>query len=237
MNINRVIDICTKAIPQKETWKSSKHESYGAYNVEDDRMVVSKILYCVTPSSEIVEYAKENGYDMIIGHHPFVIPGIPSMVFHTALDMVDNGGLNWQWKEHLKMKNAIKYEDNLGWFGEIEPVTYDELLEQVKIFTGGYVIGQQKRTDKIIKTVISCSGLGGFVQSIVEKMNPDCFITGELLANVNDLKLDSVIETGHTYSEQCGVNLFRDLLEKHQITVDLAPIYLDRFGKEYFGAP
>jgi len=227
--IEDVIEICTKAVPDSETWSSCMGETYGPKNIIP-RSEIKKVLYCVTPSSKIVEYANKNNYDLLIGHHPFVVKGIQSLLFHTALDMCE-GGLNDQWRIALNLKNAKKYQDNLGWYGEIEPTTYEDLLKKVEAFTGG-IIGQKKSTNKLIRTVITCSGLGGFVQSTVNQMNPDCFITGEILSDAKTLPLESVIETGHTLSEWCGVNLFKKLLEPHGIQVDKTPLEMDVFGKE-----
>jgi putative NIF3 family GTP cyclohydrolase 1 type 2 len=247
--IKSVSEILVAAVPVKDTWAHSIGETYGPYNINsaNENQEVRKVLYCVTGSQEIVEYAKKNGYDLLVSHHPFVIGNVyPQVVLHTALDMC-SGGLNDMWRKAMGMKNAELYDKNLGWFGEIEPIKFSDLIAKVQKFTGG-ILGLQKcqDEDRLIRTVCTCSGLGGFVQHIVEQKNPDVFITGQMLGRYwgaadedhqfwgkrSGPKLNAVIETGHTFSEWCGVYLFKKLLEPLGIQVDYVPMEIDHFGGE-----
>jgi putative NIF3 family GTP cyclohydrolase 1 type 2 len=248
--IKDVVDVLVAAVPIKDTWAHSIGETYGPYNIDsaNENKEVNKVLYCVTPSQQIVDYAKANSYDLLVSHHPFVVGNdFPQVVLHTALDMC-NGGLNDMWRKVMNIQNAVLYDKNLGWFGEIEPIKFSDLIIKVNNFTGG-IIGQKKckDEDRLIRSVCTCSGLGGFVQHIVEKVKPDVFITGQLLGGSyyeeedadykfsgshRGLKLNAVIETGHTYSEWCGVYLFKKLLKPLNIQVDYVPMEIDSFGGE-----
>lgn len=236
MKIKDIINTCNKAIPREVEY--SKGEMYGAVNIPDENADVTKILYCVTPSDEVAEHFHKNNYDLVISHHPITFKDktIPHAVYHTALDCCE-GGLNDMWADALKLKkDTMKhFDDELGWFGELEtPVKFNELVSNVEKFAGS-VDGQVYcKGNKLIKTVVICSGLGGLVTEIAAKTGADCYILGEATDNADMMGFDSVIETGHTNSEWQGVNFFKDLLEQHGLTVDSTPLELDKYGEEHF---
>lgn len=226
MKISEIVSILTKAIPIKDSWIP---ESYGAYNIDDMSKDVKKILYCVTATEEVVEYFKKHNYDLIISHHPFVVP-VPMLVFHTALDCC-KGGLNDMWAELLEVKNAKHFSRNLGWVGSIEPISYDALLEKIENFIGAKVIGVKYTNGSMISSVVICTGLGGMVFSEAERTKADCYITGELMSShVKDSRFKGVVEVGHTLTEFIGIKLFKELLPNVQI--DSAPLDIDYFAME-----
>lgn len=229
MKAKLIKQILEKAIPRSDSWPD-QIEPYGQNKLFDDEAEVKKILYCVTPSEKISAYAKANGYDLVIAHHPYTIPDIAGLTFHTALDCC-KGGLNDQWKDLLGVKSAEHFDRNLGWYGEIEPIKFDDLVTKIENFIGSKILGKCASSLEVIKTVCICTGLGGLVLDSARKTNADCYILGELICAESGF--NATIETGHTLSEQCGINLLRKLLP--YVSIDLAPIELDIFGREYYG--
>ncbi len=229
MKASQVVALLTNRVPDSETW--SHGETYGAFNVNPDADV-KRVMFCVTATKEVVERFGAGGYDLLVSHHPFLVPGIPQVVLHTALDCCA-GGLNDMWAEHLSIKERKHFDQNLGWYGEIEECTIEELAAKVKALSGG-VIGQVYSSQDKIKSVVVCSGLGGIVIKEALESGADCYIVGELVQQAKTTGFKSVIEIGHTLSEWIGVKLIKSILEPHGIAVDYAGLDADRFGREHY---
>jgi len=238
MKAIELIKICTAAIPQEVEW--SKGELYGPYDV-NPTSDIRKVLYCVTPTKQVVDYFQEGGYDILISHHPYKAnrfhsgkyENVPQLIFHTALDCCE-GGLNDMWKDFLGVKDAQHFDGTLGWYGKIDPLPFDQLVEKVRGFSGG-VDGLVISEKKIIESVVICTGLGGMVFDIARNTGADCYITGQLTHTTKGIP--AIIETGHTHSEAIGVLLFKRLLEPMGVIVEGAPKSIDIFGDEFMGNP
>ena len=93
---------------------SCSWDNDGLMCCPDGNKTVNRVLVALDVTGEVVEYAKANGYDVIISHHPFIFNGLKSvddegyiskklislvkadiavMSFHTRLDAVE-GGVN-----------------------------------------------------------------------------------------------------------------------------------------------
>ena len=228
MKVSTIRDILYAEVPRKVEW--SKGEAYGFRNIGNKDFDVNRILYCVTPTDEIVQYATANGYDLLISHHPFTVNGMPHAIFHTALDCC-KGGLNDQWREMLGIKNSEHFDGTLGEYGDIEPIAMKDLIAKIEQFVGHRIIGSTYNEKNIIKSVVVCTGLGGMVTDLARTTEADCYIIGEAIEPVDEMGFSAVIEVGHTLSERMGVNLFRTLLP--ELAIDLCPLELDVFGREF----
>ena len=234
MRMSDLIKVCYAACPKEIAW--TPHEAYGEFNIEDHNKVVKRVLYCVTPTQQVQAYFLKHKYDLLISHHPYPTRKIPQLIFHTALDCCENGGLNDMWRDAVGLHLGYSHFDGmLGWTGEIEPIPFNELVEKVRLFSGkidGQVYVRDSIKSKLIKSVVICSGLGGLVLEQARQTKADCYILGENTCLAEDTGFLSVIEIGHTASEWCGVLFFRKLLRG--VTVDLAPCDIDVFGTEVF---
>lgn len=228
-----LIKLLTEAVPESDTWGKSR-EPYG-FTELDEAVDVKSVLYCVTPTKEVVEAFKAGGYDLLISHHPFRVGGVPQAIFHTCLDCC-NGGLNDMWKDALGIKNARHFDENIGWVGEIEPITMNSLLTKIEAFTGKPVLGQVfcKPELEHITSVVVCTGLGGLVNHSALATGAECYILGESCCRAEDSGFKAMVEVGHTNSEWIGVKLFKKLLEPYGVRVDGAEIGKDRFGGEVY---
>ena len=228
MKVKEIINILNAAIPVKETW--SKGESYGGFGIKNVNAEVKRILYCVTPTYAGIDYFNEHKYDLLISHHPFVKNGVPMLVYHTALDCCKNG-LNDMWKDYLEVKDAKHFDANLGWYGKIDPIPFNDLVAKVETFVGAKVKGliYHNKKKPLVDSVVICTGLGGLVFGQAELTNADVYITGEL-THPSHGHFNGIIEVGHTLTEVIGIKLFRDLLPGIQI--DPAPLSKDVFGSE-----
>ena len=227
MKAGKIVEILSAAIPISETWGG--RESYGANFLVNNNKDIKKILYCVTATREVVQYFQENGYDLLISHHPFGQSSVPQLIFHTALDCC-KGGLNDMWRDFLEMKNAKHFSKNLGWVGEIDPISFDDLVAKVEAWLGYKAIGKKYSDGKMVTSVVICTGLGGLVYDEAANTGADCYITGELTSSTTH-GFNAILETGHTISEFIGIYLIRKLLPGIQI--DSAPMDIDYFSGEF----
>ena len=223
-----VVKIITDRVPNSESWT---RELYGAFNLKPN-VDIKKVMFCVTPTRAVVAKFKKEGYDLLVSHHPFRVD-VPQLILHTALDCCE-GGLNDMWAKQLGIKNPKHFDKNLGWYGEIEPITLSDLQNSIVKITNGGNDGLAYTNGEIITSVVVCSGLGGMVSRQALATGADCYVTGELVSPANKLGFKAVIETGHTKSEWIGVNLIKEILEPHGIQVDYAGFDVDMFGKEYY---
>jgi putative NIF3 family GTP cyclohydrolase 1 type 2 len=231
LNMQEVLGKLIKRIPCSDSWMSERYGGRGTANEN----IVSKVLWCVTAKQAMVPYCQENGYDLIISHHPDVfINDFPQMVFHTALDCT-KGGLNDQWSTLLGVKNAKHFDKNLGWYGEIDPITFKDLVAKCEGFIEGSIGGRkyaEEGDDTIITSVVICTGLGGMVEYEAAMTGADCWIFGEGVYASTYANFKAFIEVGHTKSEKIGINVIREVLEPFGIQVDQAPDSLDWYGDE-----
>lgn len=225
-----IVQIITTAVPDSETWWQG--EDYGPYNVNLEKQY-HKILYCVTPTEQVVEYFRDNKYDLLISHHPFQVDkDIPNIILHTALDCCE-GGLNDMWRDIVGIKDAKHFDKNLGWYGPVEPICFHDLIDKI-VAKIGMIEGQRycREPDRLIESVVVCSGLGGMVMQQALKTGADCYIFGENTMPAEETGFRAVIEIGHTRSENIGVNLFKKILPECQI--DVAPMWADYYGTDIY---
>lgn len=230
MQMYQLINELKRLIPNSSTWE--KGENYGEYNITDYESDVYRVLFCVTPTQAVIDHFLEEEYHLLISHHPFIAGrGIPQFIAHTAFDCCD-GGLNDMWKNLLQIKEAKHFDDNLGWHGRIDPISFEDLVKKVSRFSGN-ILGECYSDKKIIESVVICTGLGGIVMSQALDTGADCYILGE---NIRSAKgyFPSSIEIGHTLSERVGVDFFRKHFEDEDIQFDLAPLSIDRFAEEVY---
>lgn len=234
MKIKNITEILSEHIPQEESWSTG--ECYGAYNCMPE-MDAEKLLYCVTATEEVVSYAKENSYDLIIQHHPFAMVDFPVIIMHTALDCCQ-GGLNDMWKDFFNLQDAKHFDRNLGWYGSLRrPIKMKKLIKKIEKFVGG-IDGEIicKNENQKINSVVLCTGLGGMVMEQAKKTKADVYVTGELYGYYpNGYQFKGIIEVGHTRTERMGINLIRKILKKAEVQVDLAPFEYDYFSKKEHG--
>lgn len=233
MKANKVVNIILRAIPRASAWDAMASETYGSFGV-DPAQDVKRVLYCVTPTYKVEKYFEEGGYDLLVAHHPYPAPSrtLPHIIVHTALDCC-KGGLNDMWRDGLGIRNAKHFDKQLGWVGEVEPISLEDLCTKVEAFMERKIMGQvYAEEDRLIKSIVVCSGLGGSVNDLALNTNADCYIMGEACVKPELSGFPFIIETGHTNSEWIGARLIARLLNPHGITVDVAPDDIDVFSGE-----
>ena len=112
-----------------------------------------KVLVALDVREEVVEYAKKNGFDTVLTHHPLIFSGlkelsgrtvvsskaakliragIAAMSFHTRFDALD-GGVSDILCETLGMVPSVKFgEGDVGRICDIEKTGFDVMAKRSK---------------------------------------------------------------------------------------------------------
>lgn len=213
-------------IRKMDAWSVCANENYGAFNLNPDQKL-EKLLYCVTISTEAIDYFYENGYDAIVTHHPILsFENVPQLVYHTALDCCENG-LNDFWKNFLEIENPTHFDDNLGWMGAIKPISFKSLKDKLETKLESKMIGDIFTTQKEINSVVVCTGLGGMVNDLALKTGADCYILGQSLVPGRMTGFRNVIEMGHTLSERIGYDCLKNVVKDIPVEFDMLPLEFD----------
>ena len=230
MRSNDVVQALCSRVPYRDTW--SHGEPYGPYFVKKD-VDIQKVLYCVTPTKGVVQQFLDEGHDLLVSHHPYIVK-VPQVILHTALDCCV-GGLNDQWRDAVGIKDALHFDRNLGWYGKIDPIDPDDFYLKVRNFLGHEPVGACFSDKTVIESVVVCSGLGGLVEQEALATKADCYILGQAIDNPKDSHFPAMIETGHTLSEyDTGLNVVRNTLEPLGLVVKGADRSVDVFGSETY---
>lgn len=212
---------------------------------------VKKIGVVLDITPDTVEYAKNNGINLIVAHHPVIFAPIKSLKSHTVTFMLAKnninaicvhtnldcakGGVNDALIETLGLENIGTFADseceNLPPIGRIgalpHSMTPEEFAKHVKekLCTDGVTYTPCK---KDIKTVAVCGGSGGSMLSDVVKIKADAYVTGEAkhheLLDANNEGI-SLVLAGHFETENPVVKvLHKILIEKFKdISVEIIP--------------
>lgn len=186
-----------------------------------------KVLISLDVTAKVAEYAKENGFDLILSHHPLVFKpirqlscespnsevatslfssGISVMSFHTRYD-AGEGGMNDVLAEKLGLKVTGSFGpegDVLGRMCELDkPIPFTSLCNMVKDRLGSpnmFVVPWKKEVKKV---AILGGGGGSYIESAA-RAGADAFITGSVsynsLLDADQMNI-SVIAAGHYYTE------------------------------------
>lgn len=212
MKISDVCEYLNVRFP-KELAEDFDQNSIGL-TIGSPDIEVTKILFTLDVTKEVVHDAISRGCNLIISHHQFLFAPIHKILYddekgeiiklmieynlslysmHTNLD-VASGGVNDCLAEmlglsDLKIINDEVKKGNYLRYGNISEMTLEELAQNVKeIFNlnGVRVLGD---LDKRIKRVGIVGGSGAHVSDIytAKSVNCDCYITGEVRLSSSQL--------------------------------------------------
>ena len=198
--------------------------------VGDKDKAVKKIGFSLDLTSEVLNYAKENGVDLIITHHPIIfrpvkkilkgnlaydlaLSGISAISAHTCFDCA-NGGVNDILCEILGITNTEGVPDEeckipMARIGEIEPMKSVDFAKKV-----AEALGTTCRVadgENIIKRVAVCGGAGAddFLFASAE-MGADAIVTGEIKHHIfltaKEMGI-TAIQAGHFETENPAVSV------------------------------
>ena len=197
---------------------------------------VRKVLFALEVRQSTAQYAAENGFDLIITHHPLIFKplsrvcghsyellaaliknGISVLSYHTRFDKA-SGGMNDALSELLELKDVSPLgEDGLGRIGRLQSeLTCAQFGLFAKEMLGCENV-MMSRCDacKRIKRVAVVGGAGKDYIYEAVKSGADAFVSSEIphhmLAEAEQLSL-CVLDCGHYYTERIGAKRLRQIV-------------------------
>ena len=244
----------TEKMPEelREEWDND-----GIMCSPDDSAEVRRVLVCLDVTEEIVDYAIESGFDLIVSHHPLIFhplkavapgeatvnkvirlltSGVSAMSFHTRLDAVA-GGVNDVLANAIGLKNVIPFGKNgeeIGRVGDLPvPMSLRDFAELVKTATGAKLV-QISSNGKPVSRVAVLGGGGAGESPAAEAAGADTYLTGDLrhdqLTEAPERGMN-MVQGGHFWTENLVCNRIRELLHEadETLTVDIIDSYPAEF--------
>lgn len=213
--------------------------------VGDEQGEVKKIGVVLDITADAVEYASQNGIDLIVSHHPVIFRpaksflandpayllarnGISAICAHTSLDIA-KGGVNDALAAKLGFADTVPLSEN----GEAEMIRICKISE-TDAYSLAKLVCEKLSTcavtadgEKSIKKVALCGGAGGDFIHDVFKAGCDAYITGEAkhheFLEAAELGL-TLIAAGHFETENPVVAaLAEKLKENFNCEVEIIP--------------
>lgn len=233
MNAKELYQKFAEIIPEhlREPWDND-----GIMCCADGSSEVYRVLVSLDVTEEIVDYAIERGFDLIVSHHPLIFKPISSLdeenhiarkliklvcsgisvfSFHTRADKLV-GGVNDRLADILGMRDVRPFgEGDLGRIGTIdETMDLQDFAYRVKQLCGSDIVRYADGFSDV-HTVALVGGDGkGYVKAAIEE-GADTYISGRIGYNVMEEAAEmgiNLIEAGHYFTEQHITEFFRELL-------------------------
>ena len=189
----------------QEKWDSSGWIIDGGVNRE-----ISKVLFALTVTKQVVKQAVDKGCDLIISHHPlFYVPleyrKIDMYCAHTNLDKALGGTTDLLLNAlHLK---GTPYGDFVR-IVDLDQEMSVEFLKLKLLHISPKLRYVNNNNVKTIRTVGFCAGSGS---EFIHETPCDAFVTGDLKFHTA-IEADKVVfDIGHFESEVFAVKFLREL--------------------------
>lgn len=222
--VNEIYSYLDSLIPSS---LSCEWDNDGLLCCTDKSAEVSRLLITLDITDSVIEYAKNNRYDVILSHHPLIFKGvkaintdigvsrrlielissnITAVSFHTRLDTV-SGGVNDILAATLGLKNVSTFETeglDMGRVGELpHAMKPDELALYIKEKLGAPYVNYNGPSNEI-KRIAVLGGAGKDEILCAASTGADAYLTGELghhpLTDASDFGI-TLFEAGHHYTE------------------------------------
>ena len=209
----------------------------GLMCTPDAEREVKKALCALDVTEEIVDYAIEEGFDLIISHHPLIFRalksvdniatpskkvvkliknGISVFSFHTRADSAASG-VNDILATAIGLRSISPFgEDGMGRIGELEaPCTIREFAQRVKdTLAVPYVNYAGENT---VFRVALLGGSGDDFADMAKDAGADTYLSGDLSYHI---MLDApekginIVEAGHFYTERLITGRFAEIMRE-----------------------
>lgn len=251
MTVRELYEKIADRIPEtlSEEWDND-----GLMCCADDSSEVKRVLVALDVTEEVADYAIDNGFDLIISHHPLIFhplgavnpdshvarkviklicAGVSVISLHTRADKV-RGGVNDCLARLLGLADVEPFgDDMLGRIGHLERETsLEDFAATVKSALG---------IDKILVSdaynpVYTVALVGGDGKSYVKdaiEIGADTYLSGRIGYNVMEAAAEmgiNLIEAGHYATEFPVTKFFAHVVNKidPKIQVEIVGAYMLR---------
>ena len=233
MTVKEMYTLFSEHIPEhlSEEWDND-----GLMCCPDGTANVRRALITLDVTEEIVDYAIEYGFDLIISHHPLVFKPVSALVednhvsrkliklvnngisvfsFHTRADKV-TGGVNDKLAELLSLENIRPFGgDYLGRIGTIEDsCDLQDFAYRVKQLTGSDIIRYADGYNDVFRVAVVGGDGKDYVRAAIDA-GADTYVSGRISYNMMEEAAEmgiNLIEAGHYFTEQPVTEFFKELI-------------------------
>ena len=232
MNVKELYKKFCERIPES---LSEEWDNDGLMCCADGDTEVNRVLIALDVTEEIVDYAIESDFDLIISHHPLIFRpigainedgnvgrkvikllqnGISVFSFHTRADKV-SGGVNDCLCDLIGMYDTKPFgEGDLGRIGSIdEECSLEDFAYRVKMQIGGDILRYADGYNNVRRVAVVGGDGKDFVRDAIAA-GADTYISGRIGYNVMEEAAEmgiNLIEAGHFFTEQPVTDFFRGL--------------------------
>lgn len=200
--------------------------------VGDENKEISKILFALDATTDIVEQAIICGADLIVTHHPVIFKPISSVLgddiiyklisncigiicAHTNYDKAF-GGVNDILCNTIGLNSYVKIEGTCLNVGKYDStISTDRFLYCVKNALGGTV--RHNNIEKCIKNIAVCSGSGSDYLDMAKEFDCDVLLTGDAshhaFLDANEMGI-LLVAAGHFETENISIKPLADRISK-----------------------
>ena len=251
MTVRELYEMLSDRIPEdlSEEWDND-----GIMCCADDLASVNRVLVTLDVTEEVVDYAIDNGFDLIVSHHPLVFKpiksidpenhisrkliklikaGVSVISFHTRADKV-RGGVNDCLARILGLLDVDVFGDDcLGRIGHLERETsLEEFAARVKSALGIEKIIVSDAYNPVYSVALVGGDGKGYIDGAIE-MGADTYLSGRIGYNTMEEAAEmgiNLIEAGHYATEFPVTKFFSNLLLKidPKLTVEIVGSYVLR---------
>ncbi len=235
MTVKELYKVFEERIPKelREEWDND-----GLMCCPDSLREVNRVFVSLDVTEEIIDYAIERGFDLIVSHHPLIFKpinainddghvgrkliklissGISVFSFHTRADKVF-GGVNDLFSDRIGLSDAVPFGEGLmGRVGDIdEEMTLEDFAFKVKEALGADSVAYADGYNAVKRVAI----LGGDGKSYVKDAiaaGADTYISGNIGYNMMEEAAEmgiNLIEAGHYFTERAVTELFTDIITR-----------------------
>lgn len=219
---------------------SCSWDNDGLMCCPDGQREVKKVLFCMDVTPGAIDFAIENGYGVIISHHPLIFKGVKSvsgdfgipsriiklikndvsvMSFHTRFDSVD-GGVNDALADLFELTDVEKIECDgtpLMRIGNLpKEMSIDEFVHLVRERLGCEHLNFASNNGVVNRLAVVGGGGGSYIRD-AHLAGADTYLSGEIgYHNLLDCKDNQInlVEAGHYFTENPALkNLSKFVLE------------------------
>lgn len=217
---------------------SEEWDNDGLMCSADSSLEVRRALVALDVTEEIVDYAIENGFDLIVSHHPLIFRPLNRLVedghvarkliklvsnnvsvfsFHTRADKVV-GGVNDQLCDLIGLYETKPFgEGDIGRIGRLdEECSLEDFVYKLKDQLGLQAVLASDGYNRV-GTVAVLGGDGkDYVKAAIDA-GADTYISGRIGYNVMEEAAEmgiNLIEAGHYFTEFPVTSFFRTLLTR-----------------------
>ncbi|MBR3805538.1 MAG: Nif3-like dinuclear metal center hexameric protein [Clostridia bacterium] len=233
MTLKELYDYLEEKMPPslREEWDND-----GMMCCPDTKAEVKRVLVSLDVTEEIVDYAIDRGFDLIISHHPLIFKPVSSVTdsgnvsrkiikliesgvsvfsFHSRADKVV-GGVNDILCDLLGIFNAETFgEGELGRVGEIdEEIALEDFVYRVKQTLGSDMVRYSDGLNPVRRVALVGGDGKDFVKSAIDA-GADTYLSGRISYNMMVEAAEmgiNLVEAGHYFTEQPVTDFFQELL-------------------------